>query len=161
MIECQSFRQGCCGCCVNMRWRPERIRAFLEENTRAFNAVSANRRPRFLDLVRIHWGRGGWRDHLLVNVLAPLTVGFTAWVWMRFYGSCFFAGYLDVASGRVGCLIHPARVGDPDLRRHAFPLIPVLGCNRGLRCSMLEQTPADLDADWRAVSGVGFRSLHP
>jgi hypothetical protein len=144
-----------------MRWRPERIRAFLEENTRAFNAVSANRRPRFKDLVRLHWSRGGWRDHLLVTVLAPLTVGFTAWVWMRFYGSCCFAGYLDVASGRVGCLIHPARVGDPDLRRHAFPLVPILGCNRGLRCPMLEQTPGDLDTGWEGVSGAGFRSLHP
>ncbi len=161
MIECQSFRQGCCGCCVNMRWAPDRIRAFLKNNTQALNEVAGSLRPRFCDLIRIHWRRGGWRDHLLVSVLAPLTVGFTAWVWMRFYGSCCFAGYLDEASGRVGCLIHPARVGGPDLRRHAFPLIPVLGCNRGLRCPMLDQTPADLDADWSTVSRAGFRSLHP
>ena len=161
MIECQSFRQGCCGCCVNMRWAPDRIRAFLKNNTQALNEVAGSLRPRFCDLIRIHWRRGGWRDHLLVSVLAPLTVGFTAWVWMRFYGSCCFAGYLDEASGLVGCLIHPARVGGPDLRRHAFPLIPVLGCNRGLRCPMLDQTPADLDADWSTVSRAGFRSLHP
>jgi hypothetical protein len=162
MIECQSFRQGCCGCCVNMRWNPDRVGEFLEQNTLAFNAVTHSSRPRFRDLVGIHWHRGGWRDHLLVTVLAPLTVGLTAWIWMRVYGSCCFAGYLDGAPGRVGCLIHPARMGTgtPDLRRHAFPLVPVLGCNRGLRCPMLEQTSPDLDADGLAVSRAGFRSLH-
>jgi hypothetical protein len=161
MIECQSFRQGCCGCCVNMRWNPERVRGFLEENTRIFNAAPCSSRFRLRDLVRIHWRRGGWHDHLLVSVLAPVTVGLTAWIWMRFFGSCCFAGYLDTTSGRVGCLIHPARMGEPDLRRHAFPLVPVLGCNRGLRCPMLEQTPTDLDAEWSTVSRAGFRSLHP
>ena len=172
MTECQSFRQGCCGCCVNMRWRPERVRRFIRGNTEAFaraiirknvaNGVGAPPlRPRFLDLVQIHWRRGGWRDHLLVTVLAPLTLGFTAWIWMRFYGSCCFAGYLDSESGRVGCLIHPAREGAPDLRRHAFPMIPVLGCNRALRCPMLDQPSPDLAAGWDTVSRAGFQCLHP
>lgn len=131
---------------------------FLATNTRVF-AERNSRRPRLMDLVRIHWKRGGWRDHLLTTLLAPVTVGFTAWIWMRFYGGCCFAGYLDETSGRVGCLIHPARVGEPDLRRHAFPLVPVLGCNRALRCPMLEAPAPDLSADADTVSRAGFLSL--
>ena len=142
-----------------MRWRPERVRAFLEANTQAF-ATGISQRPRFLDLVRIHWRRGGWRDHLLVTILAPLTLGFTAWTWMRFYGSCCFAGYLDPASGRVGCLIHPVRMGESDLRRHAFPLVPVLGCNRALRCPMLDYPFPDFTTDCDVTSRAGYDSLH-
>jgi len=159
MIECQSFRQGCCGCCVNMRWSPERVRAFLDENTRAFKNSGAPVRSRFRDLVWIHWSRGGWRDHVLVGWLAPLTFGLTAWIWMRFYGSCCFAGILDAETGRAGCLIHPARLGKPDLRRHAFPGIPVLGCNRALRCPMLDQTSINLSSGLIEVSQAGFQSL--
>jgi hypothetical protein len=159
MIDCQSFREGCCGCCVNMRWRPERVLAYLEANTRAFRSL-ASPRPCFRELVRIHWSRRGWRDHLLVTVLAPLTFGLTAWLWMRLYGSCCFAGFLDGPGRRAGCLIHPERVGMPDLRRHAFPMIPVLGCNRALRCPMLDQNPAaPTDGDLITVSRAGSQSL--
>ena len=159
VIHCQSFSQGCCGCCVNMRWRPARVRAFLEANTIVFHEESPSLRPGFWRLIRIHWRRGGWRDHLLVSILGPLTLGLTAWLWMRFYGSCCFAGTLDVTSGRVGCLIHPLQVGDPDLRRHAFPLVLVLGCNRQLRCSMLDSPTPDLSAGMIPTSLAGFRSL--
>ena len=160
MTGCQSYREGCCGCCVNMRWRPERVHAYVAANTQTFKArVGGASRPRFADLVRIHWQRGGWQEHLLVTLLAPLTLGITAWIWMRYYGSCCFAGYLD-DTGRVGCLIHPARVGEPDLRRHAFPLVLVLGCNRKLRCPMLDQDQADLATGWLETSRRGFASLH-
>ena len=159
MIGCQSFRQGCCGCCVNMRWSPERVKAFLKENTRVFAETFPSSRPRFRDLVRIHWRRAGWRDHLMVMILAPLTLGFTAWLWQRFWGSCCFAGYLEPETGRAGCLIHPLLIGQPDLRRHAFPGVLVLGCNRELICPMLKQTPPDLSSDLITVSSCGFRSL--
>lgn len=157
--HCQSFRQGCCGCCVNMRWAPERIVAFVDANTRAMEAVAgAGRRPAFGDLVRVHLRRGGWRDHLLM-ALAPVTLGLTAWFWKRRQGSCCFAGYLDRSGGRVGCLIHPRRVGEPDLRRHAFPLIPTLGCNRTLRCPMLDEDGIALESDFMTVSRAGAGSL--
>jgi hypothetical protein len=117
-MECQTFKQGCCGCCVNMRWPPERIAAFLEANTREAERVfRAGARPRYRDLVRLHLARGGWRDHLLAAWLVPLTFGLSAWFWKRRHGSCRFAGYLSRPEGRVGCLIHPLRVGGPgDLR---------------------------------------------
>ena len=159
MTNCQSFRQGCCGCCVNMRWSPKRVLAFLDANSRLFADECPSAHPRFRDLVRVHWRRGGWRDHLMVTLLGPLTLGFTAWLWMRFYGSCCFAGMLDSATGRAGCLIHPRRVGEPDLRRHAFPLIPLLGCNRQLRCPMLDSLSPDLSLGLIPASRAGFISL--
>ncbi|MEI6562762.1 MAG: hypothetical protein WCO42_00485 [bacterium] len=142
-----------------MRWNSERVLKFLEANSRVFAEDCRSPRPRFRNLVHIHWRRGGWRDHLLVTVLGPLTLGLAAWLWMRFYGSCCFAGTLDPATGRVGCLIHPLRVGAPDLRRHAFPLIPILGCNRQLRCPMLDSSSPDLSQGIIPTSKAGFRSL--
>ena len=159
MRNCQSFRQGCCGCCVNMRRSPEWVRAFLEANTRAWHDAGLGDRPRFRGLILLHWRRGGWRDHLLVTILAPITLGLTAWLWMRLFGSCCFAGILDSESGRVGCLIHPQRVGEPDLRRHAFPGVPLLGCDRALRCPMLDLDTPDLNNNCQTVSAAGFWSL--
>ena len=144
-----------------MRWQSDRIAAFLDANTRAADRLfRPGVRPSLQDLVRLHLARGGWRDHLLAAWLVPLTFGLSAWYWRRRHGSCCFAGYLDRAEGRVGCLIHPARVGEPDLRRHAFPLIPTLGCNRALRCPMLDVggVPPD-DADWLTTSRAGAASL--
>ena len=159
-MECQSYRQGCCGCCVNMRWHPERIAAFLDANTRAAEAFfRPGVRPRLRALVRAHLARGGWRDHLLAAWLVPVTLGLSAWFWKRRYGSCCFAGYLNRDEGRVGCLIHPARAGTPDLRRHAFPLIPTLGCNRALRCPMLDAGGVSPEADWLTASRAGAASL--
>jgi len=143
-----------------MRWRPERIAAFLEANTRAAERYfRPGERPRMRDLVRAHMARSGWREHVLAVWLVPLTLGLSAWFWKRRYGSCCFAGYIDRAAGRVGCLIHPARVGEPDLRRHAFPLVPTLGCDRALRCPLLDADGAALDAGWLAVSRAGAASL--
>lgn len=157
-MDCQSFSQGCCGCCVNMRWRPERVRSFLSANTVAFTQAVA-RRPQYRDLVYLHLRRGGWRDHLMVTLLAPFTFGVSAFLWMRLFGSCCFAGYLDVEFSRVGCLLHPSRVGEPDLRCHAFPLIPVLRCDRQLRCPLLDEPSTDPSDDLIAVSQAGFESL--
>lgn len=155
---CQTFPQGCCGCCVNMRWRPERLRAFLAANTAAAARVFPDERPpSYRHLVRLHMLRGGAWDHLLLGLLAPLTLGLSVWLWARRFGSCRFAGYLD-ENGRVGCLVHPARVGGRrDLRRHAFPLILLVSCNRQLFCSMLSR--ADWTWDWHAASRAGFQSL--
>lgn len=160
-LECQSFPEGCCGCCVNMRWPPARVRAYLAANTQAFHQhLPPGGRPGFWALVRHHARRGGWKDHLLVMLLGPLTLGAAAWYWLRQEGSCCFAGYIDPAAGRAGCLIHPARYGSPDLRRHAFPLIPALGCNRALRCPMLEAADAPVAGDLLQVSRCGYASLH-
>ena len=159
-MECQTFRQGCCGCCVNMHWPRERIDAFLEANTRAAERVfRPGMRPRRRDLIRLHLTRRGWRDHLLAVWLVPLTFGLSAWLWKRRYGSCCFAGYIDRSQGRIGCLIHPARTGGADLRRHAFPLIPTLGCNRSLLCPMLGEGCVPQDADWFTASQAGAASL--
>ncbi len=50
-MDCQSFREGCCGCCVNMRWRPERVWAFVAANTEAAWRIFPNSgRPRYRDL---------------------------------------------------------------------------------------------------------------
>ena len=99
-MECQGFRQGCCGCCVNRRWAPERLTDYVSANTRAAEAAWGGGRPRWRDLVRVHLARGGWRDHLLAVWLVPLTFGASAWLWRCRYGSCCFAGYLDRAAGR-------------------------------------------------------------
>jgi hypothetical protein len=144
-----------------MHWPPERIAAFLEANTRdAERVFRTSGQPGYLDLVRLHLARGGWRDHLLAAWLVPLTFGLSAWLWKRRYGSCCFAGYLDRAEGRVGCLIHPLRLnGLGDLRRHAFPLVPTLGCNRALRCPMLDAAGVSPGADWLTASRAGAASL--
>ena len=158
--ECQSFRQGCCGCCVNMRWSDEKIMDFLRANTVAAESViSVSTRPGLWTLVRLHWARCGWLDHLLAGWLVFPTFGLSAWVWKRWLGSCQFAGFLDYASGRVGCLIHPVRLDGMDLRRHAFPLIPTVGCNRALLCPMLFEREVDLQADALTVSRFGQASL--
>ncbi len=157
-LDCQSFRQGCCGCCVNMRWSDSRIMKFLGANTECARRIfRTGQRIRFRDLVRLHLMRGGWVDHLLGFWLVPFTFGISAWVWKRWLGSCVFAGIIEPETGRVGCLIHPEIWGGADLRKHAFPMIPTLGCNRALRCGMLREGGVDLEAGFLDVSRRGWR----
>ena len=160
-LHCQTFRQGCVGCCVNMRWKPARVLKYLEANTAAAETLfPQGGRPGRRELARMHRMRGGWLDFTLAVLLVMPTFGLSAFLWRRYWGSCCFAGYLNRADGRVGCLVHPARAGGPDLRRLAFPWAPTLGCDRTLRCPML----ADPDANpvWGAItaSREGYRSLH-
>lgn len=143
-----------------MRWERDRILAYLRANTQAAEKVfPAEGRPRLRDLIRLHWMRGGWWDHLLMTWLVPVTFGLSAWLWRRRFASCCFAGYLAGGEGKAGCLIHPRRVGEPDLRRHAFPLVPTLGCNRRLRCPMLDEEGTDPQLDLVAASRHGAASL--
>lgn len=149
-----------------MRWNPARLAAFLEANTRAAERIfPADAPPGRRELVRLHLARGGWHDHLLACWLVPLTFGLSAWFWKRRYGSCCFAGYLNRAEGRVGCLIHPLRRGgSADLRANAFPLIPTLSCDRSLRCPMLDADGVSPAWDWLTASRAGAASLqrrHP
>jgi len=133
---------------------------YLEANTAAaVRVVPGGGRPRFRDLVRWHWRRGGFWDHLLLVWLVIPTFGLSALIWRRRFASCPFAGYLEEGSDRVGCLIHPERVGRPDLRRYAFPLVPTAGCNRNLRCPMLDETLPDENTPYLDVSRAGFKSL--
>ncbi len=158
--ECQAFRQGCVGCCVNMRWKPARVLRYLEANTAAAEALfPARGRPGRRELSRLHRARGGWLDFVLAALLAGPTFGLSALLWRRYRGSCCFAGILDRASGRAGCLLHPARLGMPDLRRYAFPYVPTLGCDRALRCPMLDDPSVSPAMSLIAVSQAGFRSL--
>ena len=165
-LDCQSFPKGCCGCCVNMRWNDRRITRFLLRNTRVVHRLSPNTgRPTLGRLVRMHLACGGVWDWLLMLVLVIPTFGLSALVWRRYFASCCFAGMLD-SGGRVGCLIHPMRLGEPDLRRHAFPLIPTAGCDRLLRCAMLDCATLKIDTtiesaigDHLSVSRRGFASL--
>jgi hypothetical protein len=161
-ISCQDFKEGCCGCCVNMKWRRERLDLFLHDNTVAVDGMLAKRRKnvRLRDLVSVHLKRGGWADYLLAFILVPLTFGLSALLWKRVYGSCCFAGYLSEEAGRVGCLIHPLRLGgEADLRKHAFPLVPTLNCDRELRCPQLDNPGIPLETGWYEVSMAGAGSL--
>jgi len=159
-LHCQSFRQGCCGCCVNMRWPDRRVLRYLDANARTGERIApGGRRPGFRDLVRWHWARGGAWDHLLLVWLVIPTFGLSALIWKRWFASCPFAGYIDRGAHRVGCLIHPRRVGTPDLRRHAFPLVPTAGCDRHLVCPMLRGGDCALDEEHLAVSRRGYASL--
>jgi hypothetical protein len=143
-----------------MKWSDNKIFRYLERNTRFINSLLApGRRPSFLELVKIHLSRGGWIDHLMTFWLVPPTFGLSAWLWNRYFGSCVFAGFIDPEARRVGCLIHPALRGAPDLRRHAFPLIPTLGCNRALRCPMLASPNHEFDADFIVTSQRNWRSI--
>jgi hypothetical protein len=158
--DCQSFAQGCVGCCVNARWSPQRMARYLEANTKAAEAIfPVGRRPGRVELLRMHWRRGGWLDHGLAALLAVPTLGLTAFLWRTLLGSCCFAGYIDRATGRAGCLLHPARLGLPDLRRFAFPYVPTLGCDRALRCPLLDDARADAEWDLPTASRAGFESL--
>jgi hypothetical protein len=143
-----------------MKWPRERILRYLHGNTRVMAEVfPESGRPGMRELVRVHWRRGGGWDHLLMGLLVMPTFGLSALIWRRFRASCCFAGFLDEAAGRVGCLIHPEIMAGPDLRRHAFPLIFTLSCNRTLRCPMLENGPADRSLDAVAASKKGYESL--
>ncbi len=87
-------------------------------------------------------------------------------LWRRVSGSVprFGVGGLVVAvlrefwneqTGRVGCLIHPLRVGSPDLRRFAFPFVPTLGDDRALRCPMLDNDTTDFGWNRHQASLTG------
>jgi len=144
-----------------MRWSPERIASFLTANTRVANRLlPTDKPPRHRDLVRLHLARGGLLDLLLACWLVPLTLGLSAWLWKRFCGSCRFAGFINLDGQRVGCLIHPLRLGGAkDLRRHAFPLVPTLGCDRNLICPMLAQHSMPPETGWPEASRAGAASL--
>ena len=160
--HCQTFPQGCVGCCVNMRWPRSRVIRFLELNTQAVRRILGDRpRPTLREMARLHRARGGILDHLLAAWLVVPTFGLSAFLWKRLVGSCCFSGFINETAEqvRVGCLIHPLRVGQPDLRRHAFPLVPTLGCDRGLRCAMLDDESTDFSVDYPEASVRGFGSL--
>lgn len=145
-----------------MRWSERRLTAYLRANTVAATKLfGGHQRPGLFTLVRLHWRRWGWLDHLLCVWLAPLTLGFSAWLWHRYVGSCCFAGFIEEGSSRVGCLIHPVRWPGRDLRHHAFPLVPTLTCDRDLRCPMLDYPAQDLNANWYHTSIAGAKSLRP
>lgn len=133
---CISFYHGCVGCCMNMRWSDEKIVKWVKDNTEyAESHPSRNgSRPTFRELAVWHWHRGGFPDFILAFVLAIPTCGISVWLWRRFRGSCPFAGYVDEDRRKAGCLIHPERLGLPDLRVYAFPLLPLVWCNTTLEC---------------------------
>lgn len=162
-LNCQDFSGGCCGCCVNMRWSRRRLERFLAANTAVTESVRKRRNGelRLRDLVGIHLRRGGWADYALAFILVPLTLGVSVLVWKRLCGSCCFAGFLDESQTRTGCLIHPLRLGGGgDLRKHAFPLVPTLNCDRDLRCPQLESPGTDGNRGWHETSLAGARTLH-
>lgn len=161
-ISCQDFKEGCCGCCINMGWSKERIERYMSVNTELVDRVLEKRdgKLRMRDLVCIHLRCGGLADYLLALIFVPLTFGLSALLWKSIFGSCCFAGYLNQEKGRVGCLIHPLRVGgDKDLRRHAFPLVPTLRCDRELRCPQLDDPQIPLETGWYDASKKGAESL--
>lgn len=159
-MNCQSFRQGCVGCCLNMRLPEEKLRRFLERNTEAAERIlSRGGRPGLFRLARLHLARGGLLDHALACWLVAPTFALSVIAWHRIFGSCRFAGFIDRRAGRVGCLIHPARLGTPDCRRHAFPLIPTVECDTRMRCPMLKSEAPDLSAGWFEASRSGAESL--
>jgi hypothetical protein len=150
-----------------MRWSDGRITDWLTANTQARDRwVGRTAEPRFGDLVRWHGARGGFWDHLLAFWLVMPTFGLSAWAWRRWRGSCVFAGFLEPGSRRVGCLIHPQQAGawgtetpGRDLRRHAFPGIPTLGCNRNLRCRRLDDPTTAWTDGFLDASRKGAASL--
>ena len=161
--SCQDFKEGCCGCCVNMRWSEKRLHSFLCENSAVVTSVIARQGKdlRLRDLVEIHLKRGGWHDYLLAFIMVPFTLGLSALFWKRRYGSCCFAGWLDKEEQRAGCLIHPERLGGADLRKHAFPLVPTLKCDRDMRCPLLEDAGEEhLNMEWFELSRVAAKSLN-
>lgn len=158
--DCQTFPEGCVGCCVNMHWDDSRIRGYLSRNTElAATFLPAGRPILYWRMVKFYYRRGGWLDMLLTALLVLPTAGLSALWWHRRIGSCPFAGYLDNSRKRAGCLIHPARVGLPDARRHAFPLLPLVKCNRQLRCPALDNPETNWSTELLQTSRIGQASL--
>ena len=156
-LDCQSFQEACCGCCLNMRLPRARLEKILRHNTVAARRVLNDGRLTVRRLVRWHWACGGFWDHLLMFWLAGPTLALSAWGWHRLFGCCAFAGFLSEEPLRVGCLVHPQRIQDGrDWRHWAFPFIPTLRCERDLRCGLLlngdEESCAE--RDWFEVSRI-------
>jgi hypothetical protein len=66
---------------------------------------------------------------------------------------CAFAGFLDGAETRVGCLIHPGRTNGKDLRRAAFRLLS------GFECGPADYLCAGA-RNFRAASHLAKRRFH-
>lgn len=153
--DCQTFSEGCIGCCANPRWSEKRLRDYLEDNTRQAERMGwSARRPRYWEMIWHHWRRGGWIDHILLVWLPGLTLGISVWLWLRYWGQCSYAGFIDSGRRRVGCLIHPMRVGVPDARGHAWPLVVSVRCNTAYRCELKMRRE---NAGWYEVTFAGFR----
>ncbi len=150
-IDCQSFREGCVGCCINTRWSPRRQTRYLSQNTDALQPwLDQHRRPSRRDITHLHRSRGGLYDHLLMFWLVLPTLGLSIWVWRRWFGGCAFAGFLSRSPTRVGCLLHPAHWGQDcaDIRRWAFPWVPTLFCNRTFECPGLRAPSPVLECSY-------------
>lgn len=156
--DCQWFSSGCVGCCINRRWSEGRLLKYLRDNSNLAVQLWEGGRPRWWQLAVFHAKRGGWNDLLWCLLLVMPTFGLSAWYWRHRWGNCCFAGIIDETDCRVGCLIHPARYGMPDLRRHAFPLVLTVSCDRNLRCSMLDDINCDRSLGWYDVSRRGALS---
>ena len=160
--SCQDFKQGCCGCCVNTRWNRGRIERYLMANTVAMERILEKREnvPRLRDLLLIHLLRGGLYDYCLAFILVPFTVGLSALIWKKWFGSCCYAGFINKEEQRVGCLIHPLRIGGSfDWRRRAYWLVPTLKCDREMICPALRNHNVALDLDWYDVSCACAREI--
>ncbi len=157
-INCQTFKEACCGCCVNMKFSRQKLTGILTRNTEVGRRVMTDGRITVRRLVKWHWLRGGFWDHLLALWLPGPTLTLSAWIWKARRGCCPFAGFLRDDPIRVGCLVHPLVTRDGrDWRRWAFPLVPTLRCERDLRCGLLLNGADDAvrDGDWYAVSRAG------
>lgn len=159
-MDCQSFPEGCVGCCVNMLWSDKRIRQYLQKNTEFYEKyLPQTGQLSYWSMVCFYFRRGALLDGLLTVALLLPTFGISAVLWKRFLGSCPFAGYLDASGKRAGCLIHPARVGLPDARRHAFPMLPLIKCNRLLRCPALDNPESNWSMELLQASRICQGSL--
>ena len=101
MDLCHFKGHSCLGCCVNLYEGYEKIYEFMKTNTEVFNDF-------FSDLSAINPVFAG--DYLeevkKVNPRTPLFLMY----------NCYYAGFLDSSFEKVGCLIHPLRCDNVEMR---------------------------------------------
>lgn len=127
---CRWEGHTCAACCWGAEVPRSELQAQLRRQTRLFQRWFPSTSPlrRLPLLVYEVLVRRGWD---LVWGLLLWVPGFNVWMRPRLKQRivCAFVGFEDLEEQRVGCLIHPSRWNNQEMRpRAAFALLRGMGC---------------------------------
>jgi hypothetical protein len=129
---CRAGGRTCAACCWGESVSAATLRRRLRRQTRWFPRFVGSAGPAkgwllLYELLVRHGTDLFWATLLLVPLLGDLL---RPWLGRR--TSCAYLGFEDDAETRVGCMLHPTRWGNRDVRqRLAFALLPGFACGKG------------------------------